>query len=64
MGKQKEKVKQSSFILAQELFSNQCCPYCGTFCAIVNMKVIDRAAFLGIKCLNNDCDYEGERELI
>jgi transcription elongation factor Elf1 len=64
MGKSKEKIRESSLILAQELFSNQCCPVCGTFVAIMSMSVDKGSVLLGIKCLNEDCDYVGERELV
>lgn len=64
MGKQKEKVKASSFILAQELFSNQCCPECGTYIAINSVEVVEGKALLNVLCLNEECIYVGERELI
>lgn len=65
MGKPKEKIKESKFILASELFSNQCCPVCGTYTTVQNMWVLEgTAVLLGIKCLNSECTYTGTRELI
>jgi len=64
MGKPKEKVKGSTMILAKELFSNQSCPKCGTFIAIVDMEIYNNEATLFVKCLNEECDYIGERDLI
>lgn len=64
MGKPKEKVKESTLIMASELFTNQCCPYCGTFCAIEYMTAVRDKVLLTIACLGDDCDYVGVRELV
>lgn len=64
MGQQKEKVKESSIILAQELFSNQCCPLCGTYVAISAMNKVKGEVWLYVSCLSETCGYVGSRELV
>ena len=64
MGKQKKEIRSSFLIQAKELFSNQICPMCGTYLALDKMELQGRNVILFVSCLNDECNYEGERELI
>ena len=62
MGK-KEKITYPKIIQTQELFTNQECPLCKSYMTITKATAEFQIIFK-MKCLNKDCNYEGERTLI
>ena len=64
MAEQKQKIKESRFIQARELFTNQACPVCGGFLSIDGLPPYEEGVRLNLSCLNKECEYVSTRILI
>lgn len=65
MGNAKKKV-EPKMIQASELFCLHTCPKCGGYLSIAHWSSEQGlgGVVLGVFCLNSECSYKGERELI